>query len=234
MRRIGRACAMSRSTPSRPAERLDQFLLKLFGTVPRSRVYRLVRKGEVRVNGRRADPAQRLLLNDKVRVPPVRLEPEGGSPRVPRALLEALRRAIIVEDDQPARHRQARRDCRARRQRCQLRDHRGAARAAARGSARTRASPRPRHERLSAGRAQERARCARCTRCCARDASRSAISRSSKGHWQHGRTRIDVPLRTDIRVGGERTVQRACLGQGGAARNFTRCNSLASAQRSWR
>ena len=28
-----------------------------------------------------------------------------------------------------------------------------------------------------------------------------------KGHWQHGRTRIDVPLRTDLRVGGERTVK---------------------------
>ncbi len=78
--------------------RLDQFLLKLFGTVPRSRVYRLVRKGEVRVNGHRADPAQRLALHDKVRVPPVRLEPEGVPATIPHALLERLRRAIIVED----------------------------------------------------------------------------------------------------------------------------------------
>jgi 23S rRNA pseudouridine955/2504/2580 synthase len=73
--------------------------MKLFGTVPRSRVYRLVRKGEVRVNGHRADPAQRLQLNDKVRVPPVRIEPEGAPPRIARALLERVAKAIIHEDE---------------------------------------------------------------------------------------------------------------------------------------
>jgi 23S rRNA pseudouridine955/2504/2580 synthase len=34
-----------------------------------------------------------------------------------------------------------------------------------------------------------------------------------KGHWRHGRTRIDVPLRTDLRVGGERTVKAHASGK---------------------
>src|SRR3954465_3558381 len=40
--------------------RLDQFLLRLLPSVPRTRVFRIVRKGEVRVNGKRARPEQRL------------------------------------------------------------------------------------------------------------------------------------------------------------------------------
>jgi NAD(P)-dependent dehydrogenase (short-subunit alcohol dehydrogenase family) len=57
-------------------QRLDNFLLKILKGVPKSHVYRLLRRGEVRVNGQRAQPERRLALDDKVRVPPVRL---GGT-----------------------------------------------------------------------------------------------------------------------------------------------------------
>src|SRR4030095_9127591 len=51
--------------------RLEHFLLRTLGGVPRSLVYRILRTGEVRVNGRRAKPAYRLVAGDKVRLPPL-------------------------------------------------------------------------------------------------------------------------------------------------------------------
>src|SRR5262245_20772437 len=81
-------------------QRLDNFLLRALGGVPRSRVYRLLRKGEVRVNGRRARPDQRLSADDEVRLPPIRdARPGNAPPRVPDALLATVARAITFEDE---------------------------------------------------------------------------------------------------------------------------------------
>src|SRR5688572_3921467 len=68
--------------PEAAGTRLDQFLMRLLPSVPRSRVFRIVRKGEVRVNGKRAGPMQRLQERDIVRVPPIRIEeePAPGAP----------------------------------------------------------------------------------------------------------------------------------------------------------
>ena len=54
-----------------------------------------------------------------------------------------------------------------------------------------------------------------------------------KGKWELGRKRIDVPLRTDIRVGGERTVKAHESGKE-AVSIFCRCSSSARRPRSWR
>ena len=54
-------------------QRIDNFLLRELKGVPRSHVYRLLRRGEVRINGRRAKPEQRLEDGDEVRLPPVRV-----------------------------------------------------------------------------------------------------------------------------------------------------------------
>ncbi len=53
-------------------QRLDNFLLRHLKGVPRSRVYRLVRQGEVRINKGRVRPSYRLQQGDRVRIPPVR------------------------------------------------------------------------------------------------------------------------------------------------------------------
>jgi 23S rRNA pseudouridine955/2504/2580 synthase len=81
-------------------QRLDNFLLRVLAGVPRSRVYRLLRKGEVRVNGKRKPPDYRLVASDEVRLPPVRDLPDApaGPRRVPDSLLEAIRQAILHED----------------------------------------------------------------------------------------------------------------------------------------
>ena len=80
-------------------QRLDNFLLARLKGVPKSHVYRLLRKGEVRVNKGRAKPDYRLAFGDQVRLPPVR-RPEPGAPtqRGRSAGLE-LETRVLHEDD---------------------------------------------------------------------------------------------------------------------------------------
>lgn len=78
-------------------QRIDNFLLSLLKGVPKSRIYRILRKGEVRVNKGRVAPSYRLASGDTVRVPPVRL-PVDNSGKPSGALLRRLAAAIIAED----------------------------------------------------------------------------------------------------------------------------------------
>ncbi|MGQ0429058.1 MAG: RluA family pseudouridine synthase [Gammaproteobacteria bacterium] len=81
-------------------QRLDNFLLRQLAGVPRSRVYRLLRRGEARVNGKRKGPDYRLAADDEVRLPPVREAPQQPGPRrAPAALLHAVQAAVIHEDE---------------------------------------------------------------------------------------------------------------------------------------
>jgi len=64
-------------------QRIDNYLLKLLKGVPKSHIYRILRKGEVRANKKRVDATYRLVLGDVVRVPPVqtaRREPVNVQP----------------------------------------------------------------------------------------------------------------------------------------------------------
>jgi len=84
-------------------QRIDNFLMRHFKTVPRSRVYRLLRKGEVRVNRKRVDAEYRIQQGDEVRLPPVRIEAVEThgriTPRQPSSsLLELIERAVIFQD----------------------------------------------------------------------------------------------------------------------------------------
>lgn len=79
-------------------QRLDNFLLRRLKGVPKSHVYRLLRKGEVRVNKGRARPDYRLAAGDAVRLPPVRRpEPETATPG--KLAGERLEDRILHEDD---------------------------------------------------------------------------------------------------------------------------------------
>jgi 23S rRNA pseudouridine955/2504/2580 synthase len=81
-------------------QRLDNFLLKRLGNMPRSRIYRIIRKGEVRVNKKRSKPDYKLQIGDQVRIPPVRLNPElRDKSKPPQHLLASLERAIVFENE---------------------------------------------------------------------------------------------------------------------------------------
>ncbi|HEX8783114.1 MAG TPA: S4 domain-containing protein, partial [Steroidobacteraceae bacterium] len=80
-------------------QRLDNCLQRRLGSVPRSRIYRVIRKGEVRVNGRRAGPELRLQLHDRVRIPPLRLAPVALATRPGPDLARRIEGSIVHEDE---------------------------------------------------------------------------------------------------------------------------------------
>ncbi|HEV7608129.1 MAG TPA: RluA family pseudouridine synthase [Steroidobacteraceae bacterium] len=186
--------------------RLDNFLAKLLKDVPKTHIFRLIRKGEVRINGKRAKPEARLLASDIVRVPPVRVGAAAPPRRAPPAMVQGLIGAIVYEDarllviDKPAgvavhggsgvsfgvieALRAARPD-----ETLELvhridRDTSGILMVA-----RKPAALRTLHALMRDGKVEKR------------------YLALVKGKWELGQKRIDVPLRTDIRVGGERTVK---------------------------
>jgi 23S rRNA pseudouridine955/2504/2580 synthase len=187
-------------------QRLDNFLARILKDVPKTHIFRVIRKGEVRVNGKRAKPDQRLLANDVVRVPPVRTGAAAPPRRAPPAMVQGLIGAIVYEDprllviDKPAgvavhggsgvsfgvieALRAARPD-----ETLELvhridRDTSGLLMIA-----RKPAALRTLHALMRDGKVEKR------------------YLALVKGKWELGKKRIDVPLRTDIRVGGERTVK---------------------------
>ena len=92
----------------RDGQRVDNFLTGRLKGVPKSLVYRLLRTGQVRINGKRAKPDVRLAAGDRVRIPPVRIAervdggppPAGQSARVEAAILSEDRDFLII--DKPA------------------------------------------------------------------------------------------------------------------------------------
>jgi len=85
-------------TEEEAGQRIDNFLMRHFKTVPRSRVYRLLRKGEVRVNRKRVDAEYRILAGDEVRLPPVRIDAGDEPGRPSSSLLELIERSIVFQD----------------------------------------------------------------------------------------------------------------------------------------
>lgn len=83
----------------REGQRLDNFLLGQLKGAPRSLVYRLLRSGQVRVDGGRCKPDQRLQGGETVRIPPVRLPAAGAPIAASSQSLEALEKSFLYEDD---------------------------------------------------------------------------------------------------------------------------------------
>lgn len=79
-------------------QRLDNFLMRELKGVPKSRIYNILRRGEVRVNKARAKPPYKLLAGDVVRIPPVRVA-EREVAAVPVSLAEDIRSRILYEDE---------------------------------------------------------------------------------------------------------------------------------------
>jgi 23S rRNA pseudouridine955/2504/2580 synthase len=196
--------------------RLDKYLARRLGDVPRTRIFRIIRRGEVRVNGRRAGPDARLSAKDRVRVPPVWDQAGEGTVRAqrgpPAAMVAAVQSAIIEETDRllvldkPA----------------GIAVHGGsgisfgvieALRALKPGE------PLELVHRLD----RETSGCLLVARDAATLRAVHALLREGRcekrylvllaGKWNLGHKRIDVPLRTDTRVGGERTVRADASGK---------------------
>ena len=87
-------------TADEAGQRIDNFLRTQLKGVPKSMIYRILRKGEVRVNKKRIKPEYKLEDGDIVRIPPVRVaerEEEAISPNLQK--VAALTDVILYEDD---------------------------------------------------------------------------------------------------------------------------------------
>ena len=81
-------------------QRIDNFLFSYLKGIPKSKVYNLIRKGEVRINKKRCKAETKLALDDVVRIPPVYgLEGAAAPVLVSDSLLNFLDTAILYEDD---------------------------------------------------------------------------------------------------------------------------------------
>jgi 23S rRNA pseudouridine955/2504/2580 synthase len=193
-------------------QRLDNFLARTLKDVPRSHIFRVIRKGEVRVNGKRAKPDTRLQADDTVRVPPVRTGDQAPPRRAPPSLVDDIVGAIVHEDaqllviDKPA----------------GVAVHGGSG--VSFGVIEALRAARP-DEQLELVHRLDRdtsglllvARKPAALRTLHALMREGAVEKKYlalvKGKWELGSKRIDVPLRTDIRVGGERTVKAHASGK---------------------
>ncbi|MDR2014852.1 MAG: RluA family pseudouridine synthase [Azoarcus sp.] len=80
---------------SAAGQRIDNYLLRLAKGVPKSHIYRILRGGEVRVNGRRVSQTYRLTVGDDVRIPPLRM----AEPSVPLAAPAGKPLPVVFEDE---------------------------------------------------------------------------------------------------------------------------------------
>ena len=212
--------------------RLDKFLASHYPGVPRTRLFRVVRKGEVRLNGKRAEIDTRVAPGDEVRLPPIRdlAQEDAGvpgptgvagasatarGPRLPKGLVESVTRAVLHEDerliviDKPA----------------GLAVHGGSginhgvieALRAARPDERDKLELVHRLDRDTSGvlLIARRPAVLRMLHAGLREGEgfEKRYLALVKGQWNLGKKRIDAPLRTDLRVGGERTVKVAVGGK---------------------
>lgn len=80
-------------------QRIDNFLRTRLKGVPKSMIYRIVRKGEVRVNKKRCKPEYKLQADDLVRIPPVRVAEPQAAPSTKLDKVAGIEQQILYEDD---------------------------------------------------------------------------------------------------------------------------------------
>lgn len=85
--------------PDVAGQRIDNFLRARLKGVPKSLIYRVLRKGEVRVNKKRIKPDYKLCAGDQVRIPPLRVAEEKALPNAKLSQVAILEQCVLFEDD---------------------------------------------------------------------------------------------------------------------------------------
>ncbi len=80
-------------------QRIDNFLFNYLNGVPKGHIYKIIRKGEVRVNKGRIKQTYKLSYGDRIRIPPIKVTIEPVLPAPGHALLELIENSILFEDD---------------------------------------------------------------------------------------------------------------------------------------
>jgi 23S rRNA pseudouridine955/2504/2580 synthase len=85
--------------PDLEGQRIDNYLRTLLKGVPKSLIYRIVRKGEIRVNKKRVKPEYKLQANDQLRIPPIRIAEPNAAPSTKLDKVATLESHILFEDE---------------------------------------------------------------------------------------------------------------------------------------
>ena len=85
--------------PDLEGQRIDNFLRTLLKGVPKSLIYRILRKGEVRVNKKRVKPEYKLQPDDQLRIPPIRISEANEAPSTKLDKVASLESHILYEDE---------------------------------------------------------------------------------------------------------------------------------------
>lgn len=85
--------------PDLEGQRIDNYLRTLLKGVPKSLIYRIVRKGEIRVNKKRVKPEYKLQANDQLRIPPIRIAEPNAAPSTKLDKVASLESHILYEDE---------------------------------------------------------------------------------------------------------------------------------------
>jgi 23S rRNA pseudouridine955/2504/2580 synthase len=80
-------------------QRIDNYLLRYLKGVPRSRIYRIIRRGEVRINKKRCKPESKLHLGDEIRIPPVSVSSGPAIAKPSPGLAGLLLESILFENE---------------------------------------------------------------------------------------------------------------------------------------
>ena len=78
-------------------QRLDNYLFRLLKSVPKSRIYRAIRGGEVRINGKRALAESRIAAGDTLRIPPLRQAEQLKINKIDDSLQAHIESRILIE-----------------------------------------------------------------------------------------------------------------------------------------
>ena len=81
--------------------RIDNYLFNIYKSLPKSKIYSMIRKGEVRVNSGRIKPAYKLELNDEIRIPPFLIDFNNDEVdlKIPPSRIHAFMSSIIEQND---------------------------------------------------------------------------------------------------------------------------------------
>jgi len=86
-------------TGNEDGQRVDNFLFKKLKNVPKSCLYKIIRKGELRVNKKRVKVETKLHIGDMVRIPPIKIEAVDAPRAIPDNWLDKIEKAILLEHD---------------------------------------------------------------------------------------------------------------------------------------
>ena len=78
--------------------RLDNYLMSIFKDLPRSKIYSMIRKGEIRVNSGRTKPLYKIKINDSIRIPPYINLNSDNQENISSKIINLFKSKILYED----------------------------------------------------------------------------------------------------------------------------------------